>query len=79
MKFSRLSHLVFIRGFPTVKRAPITRNNDILPHFKVRHNYFKYAYKIDFRIFIGKGMANDYWLKPVLKKQKNHVIITISV
>ena len=26
---------------PTAKRAYITRNNDKLPHFKVKHNYFK--------------------------------------
>ena len=27
--------------FPTAKRAHITRNNDKLPHFKAKHNYFK--------------------------------------
>ena len=26
---------------PTAKRAYITRNNDMLPHFIVKHNYFK--------------------------------------
>ena len=29
---------------PTAKRAYITRNNDKLPHFKVKHNYFKNSF-----------------------------------
>ena len=29
---------------PTAKRAYITRNNDKLPHFKVKHNYFKSSF-----------------------------------
>ena len=35
--FSRLSH-------PTANRAYITRNNGKLPHFKVKHNYFKNSF-----------------------------------
>ena len=42
IKFSRLSHLGnLFEAIPTAKRAYITRNNDKLPHFKVKHNYFK--------------------------------------
>ena len=29
---------------PTAKRAYITRNSDKLPHFKVKHNYFKNSF-----------------------------------
>ena len=29
---------------PTTKRAYITRNNDQLPHFNVKHNYFKNSF-----------------------------------
>ena len=42
IKFSRLSHLGTYSK--RAKRAYITKNNDKLPHFKVKHNYFKHSF-----------------------------------
>ena len=36
--------MYFFEVLPIPKRAYITRNNDKLPHFKVKHNYFKNSF-----------------------------------
>ena len=52
---------------PTAKRAYITRNNDKLPHFKVKHNYFKNSFfpstviewnKLDLNIRNAESLTN---------------------
>ena len=52
---------------PTAKRAYITRNNDKLPHFKVKHNYFKNSFfpstviewnKLDLNIHNSKSLTS---------------------
>ena len=52
---------------PTAKRAYITRNNDKLPHFKVKHNYFKKFFfpstviewnKLDLNVRNSKSLTN---------------------
>ena len=39
--FKTQSLRYLFKVIPIAKRAYITRNNDKLPHFKVKHNYFK--------------------------------------
>ena len=52
---------------PTAKRAYITRNNDKLPHFKVKHNYFENSFfpsaviewnKLDLNIRNSESLAS---------------------
>ena len=52
---------------PTAKRTYISRNNDKLPHFKIKHNYFKNSFspstviewnKLDFRLGLSLGLSH---------------------
>ena len=40
-KFFKTQSPRYLFDIPTAKRAYITRNDCKLPHFKVKHNYFK--------------------------------------
>ena len=65
-KFSTLSHLS-IYSTSTVKITFITRNDEKLPHFKVKHNYFKNTFfpltaiewnKLDLNIHNSEGLSS---------------------
>ena len=70
---------------PTAKRAYITRNNDKLPHFKVKHNYFKKIFfpstviewnKLDLNVRNSKSLTNcKSKVLKYIRPSKNSIIL----
>ena len=70
---------------PTAKRADITRNHDKVPHFKVKHNYFKKFFfpstviewnKLDLNVRNSKSLTNcKSKVLKYIRPSKNSIIL----